>query len=167
MGFPKLLKTINYNVAVLAGAIVLLIGFFTTLEGVARGIFNSPTDWSLDVCRYLLIWVIFLGSGYTFQEKGHVAVDFIREGVGRKLGSALQRFFAVVGYVFALIYVCVLAWSCIDMTVYAVQVEKLTRGTIQIHIAWLYLAMLIGCVGMVTTLCFILLDLISGSDKYV
>lgn len=167
MKFPQNLKTLNHAASTLAGGIILTIGFLTTIEGIARGLFNSPTGWSLDVCRYLLIWAIFLGSAFAFQEKGHVAVDFIREGLGQKIGSSYQRFFASVGYWFALLYVIVLTYSSVDMMIYAVQMDKLTRGTMQIPIVWLYLAMGIGSVGMVITLCFILLDLKSGSDEYI
>lgn len=167
MKFPQSLRTFNHAAAVLAGVIILIIGFLTTIEGIARGLFNSPTSWSLDVCRYLLVWTIFLGSAFAFQEKGHVAVDFMRKGLGRKFGCSCQRCLSSIGYLIALLYVMVLMYSSVDLMVYAFQNDKLTRGTIQIPIVWLYLAMGIGSIGMVITLCFIQLDLKSGSDEYI
>lgn len=91
MRFPLWLQTCNRVLGIVSGIIILMISGLTTMEGIARGIFDSPTTWSLDVCQYLLIWAIFLGSSYAFQDKSHVSVDFIREGAGTRFGSGVQR----------------------------------------------------------------------------
>ncbi len=93
-------------------------------------------------------------------------MDFIREGLGRKLGSGVQRGFAIMGYVLALIYVGILSWSSIDMLIYGFKWNKLTRGIIQIPIVWLYLAMLIGSVAMLINIGCIILDLMDGNKDY-
>jgi len=167
MEFPTKLKRFNYAAAVLAGMIILVIGILSTMEGILRGIFNHPTTWSLDICQYLLIWAIFLGSAYAFQEKSHVAVDFIREKIGMKFGMNMQKKISITGYLFTIIFVLVLAWNSIDMLAYGIKWGKLTRGTIQIPISWLYSAILIGSIVMTITLFFIILSLISGKKEYL
>ncbi len=166
MKFPNGLKRLNHITAFSAGVIILIIAVLTTIEGIARGIFNHPTTWSLDVCQYLLIWAIFLGSSQAFEKKNHVAVDFIREGMGRRLGHGVQRGFAIMGYLLTMIYVGILSWSSLDMLIYGFKWNQLTRGIIQIPVVWLYLAMLIGSVAMLITIGGIILDLIGGNKNY-
>lgn len=167
MKFPKILQRFNSAVALFAGVIILIIGILTTMEGIARGLFNAPTTWSLNVAQYLLIWAIFLGSAYAFQEKTHVAVDFIREGVGNRWGRGAQRILSLCGYTLALVYVAIIAWNSIDMLEFAIKYDKLTLGIVQIPIVWLYLAMLIGSLTMIVTIFFIILDLIGKSETYI
>lgn len=167
MKFPELLRRFNAATALLAGVIILIIGILTSMEGIARGVFHNPTTWSLNVAQYLLIWAIFLGSAYAFQEKTHVAVDFIREGIGNQWGRGIQRILSLSGYTFALVYVAILAWNSIDMLELAIKYDKLTLGIVQISIIWLYLAMLIGSVTMIVTILFIILDLIGKRETYI
>jgi TRAP-type C4-dicarboxylate transport system permease small subunit len=167
MKFPELLRRFNAALALLSGVIILIIGILTTMEGIARGLFNAPTTWSLNVAQYLLIWAIFLGSAYAFQEKTHVAVDFIREGVGNRWGKGAQRILSLCGYTFAFVYVAIIAWNSIDMLKLAIKYDTLTLGIVQIPIVWLYLAMLIGSLSMIVTLFFIILDLIGKRKTYI
>lgn len=167
MKFPQLLRRFNAAVALLSGVIILIIGILTTMEGIARGLFNAPTTWSLNVAQYLLIWAIFLGSAYAFQEKTHVAVDFIREGVGNRWGRGAQRMLSLCSYAFAFVYVVIMAWNSIDMLKLAIKYDKLTLGIVQIPIIWLYLAMLIGSLTMIATIFFIILDLIGKRETYI
>ena len=167
MKFPEILRRFNSAVALFAGVIILIIGILTTMEGIARGLFNTPTTWSLNVAQYLLIWAIFLGSAYAFQEKTHVAVDFIREGVGNRWGRGVQRILSLCGYTLALVYVAIIAWNSIDMLEFAIKYDKLTLGIVQIPIVWLYLAMLIGSLSMIVTMFFIIVDLIGKSETYI
>lgn len=167
MGMPLYLKRFNYITAIVSGLIILVIGIFTTMEGIVRGVFNHPTTWSLDICQYMLIWAVFLGSAYAFQEKSHVSVEFIREGVGRAAGPGMQRGLSILGYFFSILYVAVLTWSSIDMLQYGMKWNKLTRGTVQIPIVWLYAAILIGSLIMLITLLFIIISLLKGNEDYI
>ena len=167
MTFPHWLRTTNRILGMVSGIIILTISGLTTMEGMARGIFDSPTTWSLDVCQYLLIWAIFLGTSYAFQDKSHVSVDFIREGAGTRFGPGMQKGMAAAGYIFSLIYVAVLAWDSVDMFLFGLKWGKLTRGTIQIPIVWLYAAIFLGSVAMAVTIVFILASLAGKENDYL
>lgn len=167
MSLPRRLRGFNRGTAVLSGIIILVIGLLTAMEGIARGLFNAPTTWSLDICQYLLIWAIFLGSAPAFQEKTHVSVDFIREGMGRRFGGPVRRGMTLLGYLFALVYTVILAWNSIDMLAFGLRLGKLTRGTVQIPIVWLYLAILAGSAFMIVTILFILVSLIRGKKDFL
>jgi C4-dicarboxylate transporter DctQ subunit len=167
MEFPKILNKINRILGLISGAIILIIGILTSMEGIARGLFDQPTTWSLDVCRYLLIWAVFLSSSFAFQEKAHVSVDFFREGIGKKTIPVLQRVMAILGYIFSLVYILIIVWGGLYMFVHGLKWERLTRGTIQIPIIWVYWAVVIGSVMMAITVIAILINLIRGKNDYI
>lgn len=56
----------------LMAAIVITIVW----QVVSRYIFNSPSEFTDELSRYLLIWVGILGAAYVTGAKGHIAIDF-------------------------------------------------------------------------------------------
>jgi len=157
---------INRAFAIVSGILVSIIALLSALESILRW-FGSPTTWILDVSVYMLIWATFLGSSYTFQEGGHIAVDFVRESLGKRLGQGIHRLLSVAAYLCTLIFLVILGWCSFGFFKMAVITGKLTFAYIQIPIAWLYLAMIIGSAAMILTIIFIIGDLISGSKKYL
>lgn len=167
MKLHSLILKINRILAIISGVIILLIGFLSTWGVVTRVFLSNPNTWSLDVSRYLLIWAIFLGAACAFQTKTHVSVDFVREAISKRLGSGAGRVMAVIGYILALVYVLILARVSVELLNVALSLHKLTLGDVQIPVAYLYFAMLLGSVLMAVTLVLIILDLLRKSDRYI
>jgi C4-dicarboxylate transporter, DctQ subunit len=167
MKYPRFLGRFNQVIGTFAGALIVIMGLLATMEGILRGLFSSPTFWSLDVSQYLLIWTIFLSTAYAFQEKAHVSVDLVKDFVGQRWGTGAKRVLIVVGYVLALVFILVLTWDSADLILTAIKLEKLTIGTVQIPIVYLYTAMMAGCLFMLVTVICIILDVIGGGEKYL
>jgi C4-dicarboxylate transporter DctQ subunit len=157
----------NLVLAIISGILVTIIGFLAVFEAVMRGLFNSPTSWGSDVSQYLLIWAIFLGTSYSLQEKGHVAVDFIRDAVANAGWLKVRYVLAIIGYLFCLVVIIVLLWQGYDTWIRAIAVNKLTTANLQIPIAYLYTAIVFGSICMLTTAFCIIIDLIGGGKKYL
>lgn len=74
----------------------LLIAFFLTTvfaivwQVIARYFLGSPTIWSEELARFLVVWVTMLGSAYVLEHGGHVAVTVFVD----MLPDPWQRFFA-------------------------------------------------------------------------
>jgi TRAP-type transport system small permease protein len=167
MKYPKALHRFNEFTASMAGALIVVMGLLATFEGIMRGLFSSPTSWTLDVSQYILIWSIFLGTAAAFQEKTHVSVDLVKDYAGQRWGIGIRRVLVVIGYLFALTFILVLTWDSVELAVTAIRLEKLTIGTIQIPIVYLYAAMVAGCIFMLATVACIILDLIGGGKKFL
>lgn len=167
MEFPAFLKRLNRISAIIAGILISFIGVLSTMEGIVRGFFSAPTSWSVDISVYMLIWAIFLATASAFQDKNHVSVDFVREGMGRRWGIRVQRSLTIVGYVMALVYVVAFTWSSISILSDAIKFGKLTRAIVQIPVSYLYIGMVIGSVAMMVTLVFIIVSLFSGKNDYL
>jgi len=168
MKYPEFWRKFICVLAFISGCLVLLIAGMSVLEAVLRRVFNSPTSWNLNTCCCLLIYVVFLGSPYAFQEHGHVAVDLLRDVVDKAgLKRIPRRIMSIAGYLMAFSYICVLLYSGWKLTAKAVAQGTLTTTTFPIPIASLYVAIIIGSVLMLVTLLFIILDLFAKGNKYM
>lgn len=89
----KLIDKICFVViAVSFSAIVVILGFQILL----RMVFNAPTMWAEEVCRYLFIWLLFLGSAVAFSKGGHLIVDVIFVKLPRRLQLILTFCYYIV-----------------------------------------------------------------------
>ena len=53
---------------------------FTVLsfgQVVARYVFGHPITWTEEICRYLFVWVVFVGAGVAERSRGHITLDFL------------------------------------------------------------------------------------------
>ena len=55
---------------------VLMIALFglSSAEVIGRFCFNYPLPWATEVCRFLLIWMIFLGASEVTRRHAHLTV---------------------------------------------------------------------------------------------
>jgi len=165
--YPVVWAKLNKYIAFGCGFIILIIAALSLMESVLRTFFNAPTVWSSDISLYIFIWAMFLGSAYSFQEHGHVAVDLIRDIVQRISGKKPRRIMSVIGYAVTAFTVVVMLYAISIMLEYAIRINQLTVALIQIPVAVSDMAMFIGTIFMLVTLVFIILDLFAGGDKYL
>lgn len=59
-------------VAILAVCVVIIFA-----QVVMRYIFNNSLSWSEEVCKYLFIWMIWLGTSLAAKVKGHLCIEVI------------------------------------------------------------------------------------------
>lgn len=83
---------------------VLLVGS-VSWQVVSRYVFSSPSSWTEEVARFLLIWVSLLGAAYATRHKAHLGLDLLAQKLTGRGEAALQLFTAWVIVIFAL---CVL-----------------------------------------------------------
>ena len=170
MKYPEIWRKFIHWLAFLTGCIVLIIALFSVFEAVLRRFFNSPTSWTLNTSSYLLVWAVFLGSSYAFQEHGHVAVDMLRDavdGISKSANRLPRRIMAVAGYLMSVVFIGMLLYGGYNITARAIRFHTQTTTTTPIPIVYLYTAIIAGSVVMLITLAFIILDLIAANDEYL
>ncbi|MDR1206220.1 MAG: TRAP transporter small permease subunit [Peptococcaceae bacterium] len=170
MRYPKIWRKITNGAAMFSGALAFIIGCLQVMESLLRYFFNAPTKWSLNVSEYLLIYLLFIGSAYAFQEHGHVAVDMVLNLVDKidKTGKRIYRRILVsVGYLLAIVFVFCLLYGVWGMFTKAIEIGRVTTYIPTIPIWVLYAPMIIGMVMMTVTLVFMILDCISGSEEHI
>ena len=167
MKYPGFIKKLNNVCGFITGFIIFAIMLILIYETISRSIFRSPNTWSLPLTQYLILWGAFIGSGYAFQEKGHVGVGFIRDIIGKIFGKAVKRFLAVVSYLCCVFYLVILVYQTTLAFGFAQRIGRLTPLAWQIPITWLYAGIILGSVLMIATLLFIVADLLAKNDHYL
>ena len=165
MKYPRLIGLMNRIAGLISGGLILFIGILSVIEVVMRLVYK-PTIWTMDISQYTLIWSIFLGSAYSLQEKGHVAVDFFREFV-KKRSERIARALAVLGFVLSAAVIVVLLICGVRMSQQAVAFNKLTASMTQIPQVYLTAAIIVGALLMLITALCIIADLLGGGDNYL
>ena len=167
MNYPKIIARMNGVLAIISGTLIAIIAVMTVTESLARSMFQHPSAWSMDLCCYFLLWAIFLGSPWAFQEKGHVAVDLVRDLIERLTGKKPRRIMAVFGYLVVIFVLGNLLRAAFNLASEAIKYDKLTIANLQIPTIYLHTGIIIGTIIMLATVVFIILDLLKGGEKYL
>ncbi|MFP8967758.1 TRAP transporter small permease [Pokkaliibacter sp. CJK22405] len=78
----------------MAGIAILL-----NLEVIRRYVFNSPSSWSDEVCRTLMICIVFIGVPWAVKTNSHVIIDLIPVS-NRKLRGFFEILSKIIFMVF-------------------------------------------------------------------
>jgi TRAP-type C4-dicarboxylate transport system permease small subunit len=73
----RLFSRFLHALALIAGAILLVLMFYTVLDVILRYVFNAPFRSSLEFTQFCMAVVVFLGIAYCGWVGGHVAVDIL------------------------------------------------------------------------------------------
>ena len=87
--------------------VTLMAGLVTavTWQVISRYLFASPSSWTEEVARFLLIWIGTLGAAYAFRTNMHIGLDLLPKKLTGIAARNLRWFTIAIVIVFA---VCVL-----------------------------------------------------------
>ena len=109
------LDAINRLLEYFIGTLMLVLVAITFIEVVRRYVFNDPTAWASEFCRFLLIWMTFTGASIVTRLVAHLTMGFtIHRFVGKIAGRTLR----------VLVSACV-AFVMIVLTYYSTKVTML------------------------------------------
>lgn len=144
-------------ITVAFAAIVVILGAQIAL----RMIFKAPTMWAEEVCRYLFLWLLFIGGGIAFSKGGHLMVDVLFA----KLPKKLQLILTFVYYIVIIGFSGYLAYSGM---LYALSQWARPMYTV----AWMKLGVVDLCIpiGSVISILYILRELyymVTRKEEYL
>ena len=84
----SVMKVIGYIIAVLVFAAVCVI----TIQIFCRYVFNKPTAWTEQTCRYLYVWLITLAIPLGYYRGNMLVFDMLLNALGKKLRIAVMAF---------------------------------------------------------------------------
>jgi len=76
-------------------------------EVVGRYFFHAPSDWSLELCGYLLVGLAYLAAAYTELEDGHIRIDFLYGHFKEKTKTIMDIIISFIG----LFWVVMVLWQ--------------------------------------------------------
>ena len=110
----KFLLRLNALGGYVAGALLWVLAFIVFLDVLLRA-FSSPFLWVNEVSVYLLVAIVFLGAGYTYDRDGHFAITFIADRLPRVPRLVLELAIVLLSLAFALL----LTWGGIELVRFA------------------------------------------------
>ena len=99
----KIDRFIEITLIVLMSSMVLSILW----QVVTRYLFNSPSEFTDELSRYLLIWMGLLGAAYVTGQKAHIALDFFAKKYMNQHKYKLELFIQFLILLFALVVFCI------------------------------------------------------------
>ena len=105
--FKRTLKSINNFLVIPCGIILTAMTLVVFYDVFARYVFHKPLEWGMEITTYMMLFIVFLGLGYTYQVDGHIRVDILFGVLSKKAQRALY----IVGSVLTLVYVGIFIWK--------------------------------------------------------
>lgn len=96
----KLKEFIN-RLIFIAGTVFLTILVFTVAwQVISRYVFNSPSIFTDELARFLLMWIGMLGATYAFGAKGHLSMDYLHTLLSASTVRLIKIILPILGIVF-------------------------------------------------------------------
>jgi len=89
----KVLDAINTFMEYFMGLLFLTLVGITFQEVLRRYLFNDPTHWASEACRFLLIWMTFTGACIVTRLVTHLTMGFTIHRFVNKLTSKFIKIF--------------------------------------------------------------------------
>src|SRR5690554_3923943 len=126
----KLDKTVAHLLVVILGIMVLNV----TWQVVSRYVLQSPSSFTDELSRYMLIWLGMLGAAYVAGKDEHLAIDILPQKLTGKAKTRLLIFIHIIILAFVL-PVMILGGGNL---VYITFVLEQKSATLQVPLAYVY-----------------------------
>jgi len=120
-------KKIDNLVAVMLIIIMAVMVINVTWQVLSRYVFQSPSSYTDELSRYLLVWLGMLGAAYVAGKNEHLAIDLFPQKLHGIAKQRLLIFISLVIVAFAL-PVMVLGGGNLVYITYVLQQKSATLG---------------------------------------
>lgn len=131
----KFHSIMKYSTVALFAAVVII----TSMQVVARYVFNNSFVWAEELARYVFIWGTMIAVGLGFREGAHLALNILSDKLKPAVGFVMFLVAQVMLYVF-LGVVCVYGLRIVFMNF------TITSSAMKIPLALPYLGIPVGSI---------------------
>ncbi|GLO67489.1 MULTISPECIES: TRAP transporter small permease [Oceanobacillus] len=121
-------KTLAVICIGLFGFLVLLV----TWQVFTRFILNNPSVFSEELAKYCFVWLVLFGAAFVFGERGHMAVEFIKNKFPTKVKLMIEILIEVITILFALTVLLIGGYLAVDVA------WNQLSASLQIPVGYLY-----------------------------
>ncbi|WP_404454813.1 TRAP transporter small permease [Oceanobacillus kapialis] len=150
-GYVHFIDKLNQVVKYIVSAMFIVLAVLVVLQVVTRFIIDYPLSWSEEISRYLMIYIVFLGSALAMRNKEHIAIDFLMEVVSAKKKKVLNTVILWISLIFAAILLYF--GAALTLTV----VGQATP-TLQFSMSWAYAAIPLGALLLLLNTIAVLME---------
>lgn len=154
--FDAFTRKVNKLFTRISGILVLLIAIIIFQDVIRRYILNDPSSWSLDLCGFLLVYVVFLSISPTLESGNHVSVDLINEILSEKM----QKIFKNIVYLLIIVFGIVFFMKILNYTINIAASNRISTSNIPIPLIYVYFIAPIGVFQFILTAINLYLNLL-------
>lgn len=159
----KLFLRINVLSGYLAAALLWVLAFIIFADVLLR-LVGTPILWSNEVSVYVLIALVFLGVGYTYDSDGHFSIAMLVEKLPRRPRICLELATVLLSLVFAVLF----TWGGVELVRFARSLSLASPTMLHVPLYLPYLAVCIGgfslCLSLVARAAILAAALGSGAE---
>ena len=144
-----------------AGALLWALMFIVTADVAVRNL-GSSLLWVNEVSGYLLVAIVFLGAGYTYDRDGHFAITLMVAKLPRAPRLALELAMVLLSLTFCLM----LAWGGIELVRFAQSLALTAPTLLQTPLYLPYAAIVIGAASLSISLVLRAVSLASALRRH-
>ena len=153
MFFRLLSRLIESLVVLIAGIIVAIV----TAEVTLRYLFSHSLIFTEELSRYLMVWIVFLGSALAIRDGSHIHIQILV----KRLSARMQQIVKLAAY--ALIIAFLVFITVEGLKILPRQLQQMCI-TIDISLFYFYLAIPVGSILMIIFLLPIIRQTLAGKS---
>mgnify|MGYP001816327509 FL=1 len=98
--------------------VVLMVALVSAVswQVISRYVFSSPSSWTEEVARFLLIWIGVLGAAYAFRTGVHLGLDVLPKKLTGAPAQVLKMFTLLMVLIFAVGVLVIGGFSLVSLT---------------------------------------------------
>ena len=127
----RVYETILYKITNIVGAIAGVLLFIPALticyEVVMRGVFNAPTEWSIETSVYCVLVAGFLGMAVTYSSGKHIKVDILLMHLAKPTRVKLELISSIIGAIFCFVFF----YEGLDMVLLSLEIDRRSPDTLR------------------------------------
>ena len=100
MDLDRVDRSVSRCIRALLGGIIVFSSALLFVNVFMRYLFLSPIFWAEELARYLMVWLIFLGSGELAGTEGHISVNAITQLLNPKARKILNTLVSLICLIF-------------------------------------------------------------------
>ncbi|MDT8861008.1 TRAP transporter small permease [Alkalihalobacillus sp. MEB130] len=131
-------KIASYTIAIMLGLMVI----FISMQVYARFVSGQSLAWSEEASRFLMVWLILLGTGIASKRGELMAVEILPDSVSLKL----QKLIKVVVHCISILFFSILVFYGWEL---AKGVAIQTAPGIGISMFWAYVSVPVGAIFVI------------------
>jgi C4-dicarboxylate transporter DctQ subunit len=138
MFFRLLSRLVEALVILIAGIIVAIV----TAEVTLRYVFSHSMIFTEELSRYLMVWIVFLGSALAIRDGSHIRIQILVN----RLGPRLQQIVKLAAYILIIAFLIFITVE--GLKILPRQLQQMCI-TIDISLFYFYLAIPVGSILMI------------------
>ena len=126
-----------------------------------RFVLRSPSSFTEELARYLLIWVGLLGASYATGQQQHLAVDLLPQKLKGQRRAYLELFIQACIFLFALLVLVIGGGRLVWVSLYLGQ----TSAALQVPLGYVYVVVPISGLLIMIYALFFMVEAVRGMDE--